>query len=93
MHTDGVARVNYLRHKTLFDFDRVEIVQASEYEVERLCVQVRNDTDIFRRRRYRKMPCAVDQQCSLSQSVLNMLKNTFGKVSVSAAIPYGSTLR
>jgi hypothetical protein len=83
-HIDGVTRVNWLQRGTLFDFDCLEIVQAKERDVEELCMQVHNDTDTFRLRRYRRMHCAVDPQCSLSQSALNMLKSRFGKVEVRA---------
>lgn len=82
---NGVACVNWLQWETLFDFDRVEIVRTNEYEVERLCIQVSNDIDAFRRPRYRKMSCTVDPQSGLSQSALNMLRHTFGKVSVELA--------
>jgi len=84
-HLGGVVYVRWLQRETLFDFDRMEIVRASEYEVERLCIQVSNDMDAFRQPRYRKMLCTVDTQCDLSQSALNMLKRTFGKVLVDVA--------
>jgi hypothetical protein len=45
MYANDVARVNWLRREKLFDFERVAIVQASEYEVERLCIQVGNDPE------------------------------------------------
>ncbi len=33
---DDDLRANYLQHRTIFDFDRVEIIQASDEDVERL---------------------------------------------------------
>jgi hypothetical protein len=92
-YTNGVVGVNWLRRETLCDFDRVEIVQASEYEVERLCIQVGNDTDALRQPRYRRMPCTVSPQCDLSQSALNMLKRTFGKVSLAHRRTLGADSR
>jgi hypothetical protein len=81
-YINGRARVNWLKRQALFDFDTVEVIGISEYEVERFCVQVGNDTDSFRRPRYRKMSCTVDPQSDLSPSALNMLKSTFGEVKV-----------
>jgi hypothetical protein len=81
-HINDKVRVNWLKHQVSFDFDCVEVIRTSEYEVERFCVQVGNDTDSFRRPRYRKMLCTVDPQCGLSPSILNMLKNTFGEVTI-----------
>jgi hypothetical protein len=86
-YANGVVRVNWLRRETLCDFDRVEIIQTTEYEVERLCIQVGNDTDTFRQPRYRRMACIVAPQYDLPQSALNMLKRTFGEVSVGPITP------
>jgi HEAT repeat protein len=80
--TDGVARVSYLKRDAPFDFDRVEIVRAGDYEVERFCVQVGNDADPFRRGRYRKMRCVVGRGCHLSENTLRILRSMFGKVEV-----------
>ena len=77
---DGVARVSYLKRNAPFDFDRVEIVRASDYEVERFCVQVGNDTDPFRRERYRQMRCLVAPGCRLSENTLRILGSMFGQV-------------
>lgn len=75
-----VLRVNWLLLRSLFDFERVEIVRASPYEVERFCIQVVNDGDLDRRRRYRKMDCVVDKQSGLPPQTLNMLKAMFRRV-------------
>jgi hypothetical protein len=81
---DGVARVSYLKRDAPFDFDRVEIVRASDYEVERFCVQVSNDSDPFRKGRYRKMRCLVAPGRRLSENTLRILRSMFGKVEVRA---------
>jgi hypothetical protein len=81
---NGMVQVNWLPEDALFDFDRVEIVEAKELEVHKLCIKVQNDTDAFRQPRYRRMHCIVDPQCGLSQSDLNRLKGTFGTVVVQA---------
>ncbi len=82
---NGVVRGNWLKRVDLFDFvfdfDRVEIIQASDYDVERFCIQVGNDMDGLRRKKYHRMPCIVYPQCGLSESTMNMLRARFGDVS------------
>jgi hypothetical protein len=76
----GILRVNWLRRRTLFDFDRVEIVAAADEEVERFLIAVGNDTDEWRQSRYKHMVCAVARQCALSENTLRILRSTFGEV-------------
>jgi len=78
---DGTWRVNWLTRRALFDFDEVEIVQAPDEDVERFVVQVGNDTDDFRRSRYRAMSCKIAPDCRLSENTLRILTSTFGSVS------------
>jgi len=77
---DGVLRVNWLKRRAVFDFDRVEIVAAADEEVERFLIQVGNDTEEWRQPRYRRMHCAVAPQCVLSENTLRILRSTFGEV-------------
>jgi hypothetical protein len=77
---DAVLRGNWLRRGGVFDFDRVEIVNASDRDVERLCVQVGNDADSWRRPRYRKIECGVHPACVLSENTRRLLRSTFGSV-------------
>jgi HEAT repeat protein len=79
---DGVAKINWLTRGALFDFDRVEIVKASDDDVERFCLQVENDKDNFRNRRYRTMICLVSPQCHLIENTMRILRTTFGEVVV-----------
>jgi hypothetical protein len=77
---DGLLRVNWLAHRELFDFDRVEIVQATDEDVERFAVQVGNDTDPMRKPRYPGMECSIWPECQLSENTLRVLQHTFGQV-------------
>jgi RNase P subunit RPR2 len=74
---DNQLRVNWLQRQSLFDFDQVEILQATDKEVQTFAVQVANDTDTFRQRRYRKMRCTVAEGCQLSKNTLRALKGRF----------------
>ncbi len=78
---NGLLQLNWLTRRTLFDFDWVEIVQATDEDVERFAVQVGNDTDLLRQPRYATMHCALGPECNLSQNTLRILRRTFGTVS------------
>ncbi len=77
---DGVLRVNWLARRTLFDFDKVEITQATDEDVERFAVQVGNDTEAIRKFRYPRMPCVVAPDCELSINTMRILQRMFGYV-------------
>ncbi len=79
-----ILRVNWLIHHKLFDFDKVEIVQATDEEVERFAVQVGNDTDKTRKPRYQQMDCVVSTACELSENTLRILQRMFGQVEIKA---------
>jgi hypothetical protein len=76
----GLLRVNWLARRGLFDFERVEIIQATDEDVERLAVQVGNDTDPIRQPHYAQMHCLIAPQCLLSENSLRVLRRTFGQV-------------
>jgi hypothetical protein len=70
----------------LFDFDRVEIIQATDEEVERFAMQVGNDTDPVRQPRYAQMHCLIAPDCRLSENSLRILRNFFGEVERQAIV-------
>jgi len=73
-----VLWVNWLTRKTVFEFDRVEIIKATDEEVELFAIQVGNDKD--RKWKYRKMICMVAKECVLSENTLRILRKIFGRV-------------
>ena len=75
-----LLRVNWLRRQTLFDFDQIQIVQATDEDVERFAAQIGNDTDSWRRSHYRQMSCLINPGCQLSENTLRILQNMFGEV-------------
>ncbi|MCB9102052.1 MAG: hypothetical protein H6632_21130 [Anaerolineales bacterium] len=75
---DGAIHINWLTYRTLFDFDAVEIISASDEAVERFAVQVGNDTDLFRRSRYKGMDCKIRRSAGLSANSIRILRQTFG---------------
>ncbi|MCP4403798.1 MAG: hypothetical protein GY801_41640 [bacterium] len=84
VQAEGVLRVNWLKRRSLSDFNRVEIIKSSDEQVERLAVQVGNDTDDFRSPHYKKMVCEIAPDCLLSENTLRILKRTFGEVQYQA---------
>jgi hypothetical protein len=76
----GSLRVNWLARRALFDFDRVEIVRATDKDVERFAMQAGNDTDPFRKPRYPYMRCSLAPNCHLAENTLRVLESLFGKV-------------
>jgi hypothetical protein len=80
---DGpTLRVNWLKRGGLFDFDSIEIVRATEEEVERFALAVGNDTDELRRSRYPQIRCAVSPDCRLAENTLRVLRSQFEEVQV-----------
>lgn len=77
---NGMLQVNWLRRRSLFDFDQVEMIHATDEDVERFAVQVHNDTDAWRCRRYKKVRCVVAPNCELSENTLRILRTQFRQV-------------
>lgn len=79
---NGILCVNWLKRRSLFDFDEVEIIHATDEDVERFAVQVGNDNDPVRLTLYKKMRCKVASECNLTENTLRVLRNTFGQVEI-----------
>ncbi|MCB0212318.1 MAG: hypothetical protein KDJ52_23455, partial [Anaerolineae bacterium] len=77
---EGTVRVNYIVRNQLFDFDTVDIHQASDEVIERFAVRVGNDTDPVRQPRYKQMTCSIAPDCQLSKNTVRVLERTFGEV-------------
>lgn len=80
IEANSEMRLNWLANRRLHDFHRVEIIQASDEEIERFAVQIGNDTDDFRRGRYPTMTCMIAAGCTVSENTVRILKSTFGQV-------------
>jgi hypothetical protein len=76
----GVLRISWLKQQALFDFDEVEIGQATDQAVERFAMQVGNDTDLARSSRYSQMRCIVSRSSKLSKNSTRILQRMFGQV-------------
>lgn len=76
----GLLKVNWIARRALFDFNQVEIVHASDEEVERFAVQIGNDTDEWRRAHYPEMECVIAPSCELAVTTERILESILGKV-------------
>ncbi len=79
---DQTLRVNWFSHKELFYFDAVEVIHATDEEVERFAVAVGNDTNPTRKSQYKTMSCTISTECVLSQNSIRVLQHTFGTVEI-----------
>lgn len=78
----AVLRVNWLEKKLPFDFDRVEVVEATDEEVEEFVRQTRYKSDLQVQKRLPKRPCVVNAQCRFQrENTLTILRQTFGNAS------------
>ena len=77
---DGCLRVNWLARRALFDFDRVEIIRATDKDVEHFAMQIGNDTDPYRKSRYGQTRCTIAPICHPSENTLRVLESLFGQV-------------
>ncbi len=81
----GTLRVNWLARarardfegQALFDFDEVEIVNATDDEVRHFLVDIANDTDAERRKAYRRLAVTVGADCRLGPNTLAALRECF----------------
>ena len=76
--------INWSRHRQQFDFDEVEIMWATDEDVERFVVQAGNVTDPERQSGYKQMGCVVSSESRLPANAMHILQKTFGRVEVKA---------
>ena len=79
---EDVVRVNWLQQQSIFEFDSVEIVEASDEEVVGFVVRIGNDTDDWRRSGYRQMSCRILPGCVLAENTMRSLRDLFAEVHV-----------
>jgi len=77
----GYLRVNVLLDQPLFEFERVEIIKATDHQVERFVMLLANDDDAGRQAHYSRAICLLGPQVALSQNTLRLLAHTFASVS------------
>lgn len=77
---NGMLYVNWLRLRTPFDFNEIEIIDADDEDVERFVVQIGNDTDVVRETWYAETLCTVSSRCNLSENTRKILERTFERI-------------
>jgi hypothetical protein len=76
----GVLRVNWLIRRNLFDFDSIEIIQATDEDVERFAVQAGNNTEPIQTLTYHQISCLIAPDCSLSENTRRILSRMFRRI-------------
>jgi len=77
----GVLRINWLAKKLPFDFDRVEVIGATDTEAEEFVRQMRYQSDLQMQKRLPKMQCVVNAQCRFErENTMTLLRQTFCSV-------------
>ena len=77
---DPTFNVNWLQAKHLFDFDKLKILHADDFDVEGFVMAIRNDTDEERKKRMKSIPVHISKDADLSRNKINLLEMTFGKI-------------
>ena len=74
--------VNGLTHPAgvRFDFDRIEIGPCSNDTIREMCMEMGNDTDSFRVKRYPEVSCNIRRGATIGKEVLNLLSNHFSEI-------------
>src|SRR5262245_36442491 len=73
-----LIRISWLAYGRLFDFDKIEIIQVTDEDVERFAIQIGNDVDKERRKIYSKMLCLISSDCGLSENTIWILTKGIG---------------
>jgi hypothetical protein len=82
LEQEEVLIVNWFAHQSVFDFDKIQIIRATDEEVERFVVNLGNNSDELQQSSYKKMNCVVLSACSLSDNTMRILKHRFGQIMI-----------
>ena len=77
---DDMYRVNWIKRKQRMDFDAVEVGVCPADTITDFCIEIGNDTDTYRTRRYQNTVCYVQKGLSLSPETTNLLNRQFKRV-------------
>ena len=83
MHEGDTLTVNWFKRTDSadrgcqIDYDEIRIIDADEYEIEKLIMKLKNDMDDQRRKRLPEIPVFLSPQLKLSPSKMNLLKDNF----------------
>jgi hypothetical protein len=77
---EEALRVNWFGHQNPFDFDCIEIIQATDEEIERFTMRMGNDTDPVRKPQLGQIPYTIGPECHPSNNTLRILDKMFGQI-------------
>jgi len=79
---NGVLSLNWFKIKRPVDFDVIIILSATNEDVAELVMKLKNDEDIERKKKYKRIPVFISKDLNISQAKLNLLRKTFEIVQV-----------
>ena len=82
VHKKSLLVVNWMVQRQMVDFDEIHILSATDEEVERFLVSLKNNSSAEQLSYYDQMLCRVSTSCNLSNNTLNILRHTFGRIKV-----------
>ncbi len=74
-HWPESLRISWYKHPQPFDFNQIEIINASDEAIERFAMRLGNDTDSWRKPRYATIPCRVAPDFPLSKNSARILES------------------
>jgi HEAT repeat protein len=77
---EAVLTVNWFKKEAPFDYDEIRIIDADDYEVEKLVMSLINDMDDQRRERLPEIPVYLSPGLKISQAKMNLLKDNFKSI-------------
>ena len=79
-HSHGLFRVNWFHFEAMFDFDQVEIGEASDEEVLAFTLKIANDMDPYRTGRPRKPLCFLRNESTITPNTIGVLGKVYENV-------------
>lgn len=79
MLEDGVFEVNYIKHNDLFDFDKVEIVNASDSIFDSFTKKLALNSNQFLLKKCNEIECVIHNNCGLSPGNIEIAESIFKK--------------
>ncbi len=77
--TEVQLRVNWHHYESLTEFDRLEVIDTNDYEVERWLTQLLNQSTPPQRAAYKQVTYTVHPTCTLSENTHCLLQEYFSQ--------------
>ena len=76
----NILFVNWFKINKPFDFDKIKITNADDFDVEKFVMIIRNRGDAMIQDRMKEIPVEIGSQVNISKNKLNLLEMSFKKI-------------